>query len=97
MATILFILSTIISLGGNPFDHQAVIYPKSAIVTEVNYHDDYIVLLDLNGDEWLYDGAEDWLVGDFVAMMMWNNDTLDIYDDEIISIRYEGYCDDWDE
>lgn len=90
MSTVLFILATIISLGGNPFAEECHIYPLSAEITDVNYEDDIITITDYSGEEWVYEGCEDWEIGDGASLIMYNNMTLEIYDDVILTIKYEN-------
>lgn len=67
------------------------IYPMSGIVTEVNRQEDRVVVTDSTGNEWEFDGAEDWRTGDIAAMIMEDNGTEEIYDDEIIDVQYDGW------
>lgn len=69
---------------------NAEIYPKSGIVTDVNETKNSVTVMDLNGNEWSFSGSEDWIPGDNVAMIMDDQGTTIIYDDEIVSVRYEG-------
>ena len=68
------------------------VYPISGIVTEVSRQEDRVVVTDNNGNEWEFDGVEDWQEGDIAAMIMEDNGTEKIYDDEIIDIRYDGWA-----
>ena len=45
---------------------------------------------DFNGNIWIFEGIEDWFIGDICAMMMDNNGTDIIYDDIIISVQCCG-------
>lgn len=65
-------------------------YPLSTIVTEINIKDDSVTVEDSNGNLWLFNGVEDWQVGDGCALIMNDNNTKDIRDDTIISTRYQG-------
>lgn len=67
------------------------IYPMSGIVTEINRQEDRVIVTDNIGNEWEFDGAEDWHTGDIAAMIMEDNGTEEIYDDEIIDIQYDGW------
>lgn len=66
------------------------LYPKSAKVTMVNPTTDTVTVTDCNGFMWDFKGTEDWEVGDNVAIIMSGNGTETIYDDEIITVRYEA-------
>ena len=52
---------------------------------------DYVVCLDFNGNEWIFEGAEDWCIHDFASLLMWDNETENIEDDIIINAFYSGY------
>jgi hypothetical protein len=71
-------------------------YPQAFVVELVNYEQDFMVLVDYNGNEWIYEGVEDFDCGDIVAAIMEECGTPTIYDDEIVKIRYAGYMEDWD-
>lgn len=64
-------------------------YPKSFIINEVDYENHILYLHDFNGEEWIYEETDDWTPGDFVAAIMDDNGTLEIYDDIIIMLRYQ--------
>ena len=92
MSTFMFIMQMIIALGGDPTSEACQIYPKNAIVTEVNEANDTFTATDVFGNDWVVDGSEDWLVGDIVSMTMYNNMTTNtIYDDVVLTAKYEGY------
>ena len=61
-------------------------YAQVFEVVEIN--DDLVYLIDSNGNEWIWEGAEDWEVGDFAAAIMNTNGTDDIYDDIIVNLKY---------
>lgn len=67
------------------------IYPMTAIVTEVNHTTDIVTIEDFNGNLWQFDGAEDWQVNDICSCLMGDNGTSNIYDDEILKVRYSGW------
>lgn len=69
---------------------QADIYPLAGRVIDVDYDDDCIKILDPSGNEWIWDGAEDWEYGDLVALLMYDEGTEIIWDDSIVEIRYLG-------
>lgn len=66
------------------------IYPAVFEVVEINESEDIIYLVDVNGNEWIYEGVEDWQVGDIATAIMNNNNTEIIYDDDIIQLQYVG-------
>lgn len=69
-------------------------YPRTAIVTDINYLTDTVVCTDCAGVVWMFADVEDWNIGDIVSMLMFDNDTPDsIYDDEIVMAYYGGWVD----
>lgn len=85
----LFTLIAIFSIA------HAEIYPQTFIVDSINHAQNYIVLVDFNGNEWIWEGVEDFECGDIVAAIMAERGTPTIYDDEIIMIKYAGYIEGW--
>jgi len=72
---------------------SAEIYPQTFVVSDIE--DDVLVLVDYNENEWIWEGAEDYTIGDIVAAIMDDNDTITIYDDAIVTLRYAGYMEGW--
>ena len=70
-------------------------YPQAFVVDLINYEQDFMVLVDFNGNEWIWQGIEDFDCGDIVAAIMEERGTPTIYDDEIVMIRYAGYMEGW--
>lgn len=66
-------------------------YPMTTVVSEINEKADEVVCIDFNGNEWVFTGVEDWIVGDIASMIMNDKGTPIIYDDEIVSVRYDGW------
>ena len=54
----------------------------------IEIENDVLHLVNWNGEEWLWEGAEDWEIGDFAAAIMNTNGTEIVYDDIIINLRY---------
>lgn len=70
---------------------NAVIYPQTAVVTEVSMEENLVEVTTPNGESFVFEEAEDWEIGDNVNMIMSNNGTFrDSTDDVIISVRYTG-------
>lgn len=59
-------------------------YTREGIVTEIT---DEVVITDTTGNEWCVDNEELYMTGDEVIMLMYDNKTNDITDDEIIEIK----------
>lgn len=73
----------------------AEIYPQAFIVNAIDPAQDAVILMDSNGNEWIWFGIEDYYVDDIVAAIMDDNGTEAIYDDTIIMMRYSGYIEGW--
>lgn len=72
---------------------MAEIYPKTAIIREVDYEEDIVLCEDCNGNIWAFGEVEDWDIDDIVSMIMDDNNTPEtIYDDIIVMVRYGGYA-----
>jgi hypothetical protein len=71
------------------------LYPAVMQVVEVNADEDLLVLADFNGNAWEWEGVDDWQVGDLAGLIMNDCGTVVIYDDEIVSIRYCGWVNEW--
>jgi len=70
-------------------------YPQTFVVDLVNYEQNFMVLVDFNSNEWIWNDVEDFNCGDIVAAIMEECGTPTIYDDEIVKIRYAGYMEGW--
>ena len=91
---IMFLLMQTAYLKGERVGTEKIlshVYPLSGIVTKVNQQKDYIIVTDATGNEWEFNGIEDWQEGDIAAMIMDDNGTEEIYDDKIIDIHYIGW------
>lgn len=75
---------------------SAEIYPQAFVISEVNYEENTILLVDCNGEGWIWEGIEDYEVGDIIAAIMDDSKTETIYDDIIIMIQYVGYMEGWE-
>ena len=65
------------------------LYPATGVITDIS--DDVVTYEDFNGFKWQFYGAEDFSIGDVVSVMMNDNNTPEIFDDEIVKVRYSGY------
>lgn len=66
-------------------------YAMTAVVSSLDYEKDTVTVENANGFTWCFSGTEDWEVGDVASLVMDDNGTEIIFDDEIISARYSGY------
>jgi len=75
---------------------RAEIYPQTFFVNDIDRAQNMLILIDFNGNEWLWSDIEDYEKGDIIAAIMEDNGTEIIYDDIIINIRYSGYIENWE-
>ena len=87
MTIMVIIIIVLLTACGTPAEE----YAMSVHVVECDTRADVIVLEDCNGNLWEWEGVEDWQEGDCAACVMSDNGTPSIYDDEIISLRYERW------
>jgi hypothetical protein len=74
---------------------QAETYPAALMVVDLDEHEDMVIAVDFNGNEWTWTGIEDIFPGDMIAVVMDDQGTETIYDDEIIDLRYCGWIEGW--
>lgn len=65
-------------------------YALSTTVQTVDTENDTIVIRDSNGNTWNFTGVDSWSVNDVCSCLMNDNGTTSIYDDTIVSMRYDG-------
>lgn len=70
-------------------------YALTTIVVELDAENDVVTCKDFNGNLWEFEGCEDWAIGDIASLLMSDRGTEKIYDDTIISARYNGYFEGW--
>lgn len=90
----ILILLLITSVGKAEMDLDHI-YPETLIVEELDYENDLVFLRDFNGYLWAIEEVQDWEIGDVVSVIFYDCDTDDIFDDEIVYIRYSGYIEGW--
>lgn len=72
------------------------------LLLSVNFYPDAMMVVDVTEDEVVLEAAngnlfsmtsegEDWEKGDIVAVILNDNGTEVVYDDEIVSAKYAGY------
>lgn len=64
------------------------VYAMNGTVTGIDRVKDIVIFTDYNGFDWSFCGVEDWMIGDGVAVVMDDNGTPIIFDDEIVNVRY---------
>lgn len=70
-------------------------YALTTVVVELDAENDVVTCKDFNGNLWEFEGCKDWTVGDIASLLMNDRGTEKIYDDTIISARYNGYFEGW--
>ena len=97
--TMVMVCSLCISANANASEgrnfNENHIYSLTTIVEYVDYDHNKVYCKDFNGEVWCFNGCEDWIKGDIASMVMFDNGSKIIYDDEIISVRYDGWFDGW--
>ena len=78
-----------ITIAGANYYKTEDLYGLTAVVTDIT--DDTVTCVDLNGNEWQFTGAEDWFEGDIAALVMFDNGTPEIKDDEVVTASYCGW------
>lgn len=64
-------------------------YPATMVITNIS--GDVVTMETATGHVYEMTGAEDYMTGDLVALIMDDNGTPEITDDKIISAHYAGY------
>ena len=73
-------------------DHsKAGIYALTVKVVSIDTQGDTVTTMDSAGNLWAFSGAEDWQVNDCASLVMYDAGTQSIYDDEVISARYNAW------
>jgi len=66
------------------------LYALAGRIVGFDYASDEVFFVDGAGLVWSFYGIEDWSIGDIVACVMSDNNTEEIDDDIILSVRYNG-------
>lgn len=67
-------------------------YPASAVIVDINYETDEVLVEDVNGFLYAFYGCEDYAEGDIVSLIMDSNGTPEsVTDDRIIDAKYSGF------
>ena len=66
-------------------------YTLTTVVTSVEHSTDTVKVEDGNGTIWAFTGCEDWQIGDICSLIMSDNGTASIYDDEIVKTKYSSF------
>lgn len=69
---------------------SGVFYPDTMKITEIDRENDLVICETSTGFEYAFYGAEDYQPGWLVSVIMFNNLTDAVLDDEIVAARYAG-------
>lgn len=72
------------------------LYVLVGVVNDLDFDNNLVIVVDCTGEEWAFEGIEDWCRGDIVGMLMSDNGTEIIYDDIILATFYNGYMEGWE-
>lgn len=98
IATIVLVIGFVMVLCGGFImekEPKPQLYPMVTKVVKLDRENDVVTCEDFNGYLWQFDGCEDWQEGDICSMIMNDNGTPKIFDDEIVSVKYDGYFEGW--
>ena len=79
----------------NQLLNSADTYALTTKVVKLDRENDVVVCEDFNGNLWEFYGCEDWQIDDIASLLMDDNGTSTIYDDEIVNVRYNGTFEGW--
>ena len=79
----------------NQLLNSADTYALTTKVVKLDRENDVVVCEDFNGNLWEFYGCEDWQIDDIASLLMNDNGTSTIYDDEIVNVRYNGTFEGW--
>ena len=67
---------------------SSTLYPETAKVVEIC--NDEVVVETCTGNLFAFYGAEDWMIGDCISLIMDGCGTAEVNDDVIITVKYSG-------
>lgn len=70
---------------------NAEYYALTTCVVELDKKNDVVTVEDSTGNRWKFCGVEGWKVDDCASLLMWDNGTESIFDDEIRGVRYNAW------
>lgn len=91
MKKIILLLLTIFLITAASGKADYSVYPNGGLVIDVIPEDNIVIFEDGSGLTWSFYGVKNYEVGDLVACVFWDAGTPNIFDDEILDVRYIGY------
>lgn len=88
-----FTAITIAAFAPKTAEPEHKLYPMTAMVFELDEENDLVIIEDFNGNLWDFEGIEEWMIGNICSVIMDDIGTETIFDDEIVSVRYDGWID----
>ena len=73
-----------------PIQETPNLYTTRAIVVHIDK--DLVMCEDTNGEMWCFEGADEWTEEDEIILLMNDNSTEDIYDDEVIDVCLDPFA-----
>lgn len=67
------------------------LYPRTAIVTDINRAGDFVTAKCSNGNKYYFYGAKDYEIGDIVSLIAKKNLSTVVTGDTVVSNRYDGF------
>ena len=67
------------------------VYALAGVVYWIDEETNIVSITTFDGNQWDFEGVEDWFIGDIVAMVMDDMGTSVIEDDVIVNVRYCGW------
>ena len=83
-----FVMVLFFAIFASGIAHTQAGIEYAQILEVVEIENELVYLIDWDGNEWIWEGVEDWEIGDFAAATMNTNGTEIIYDDIIVELRY---------
>ena len=83
------VLFSVVSSSAEQIDVDNVLIRVGTIV-EIDEENDVVVVMDTVGMLWAFEGIEDYMLDDTVALLMDKNNTETIFDDIIVRVFYAG-------
>lgn len=83
------VLFSVVSSSAEQIDVDNILIRVGTIV-EIDEENDVVVVMDTVGMLWAFDGIEDFMLDDTVALLMDKNNTETIFDDIIVRVFYVG-------
>lgn len=85
------IVTVITLLSGCNNSTNAEIYPQYSVVVNTDAQADIVTVECKNGQQYQFEGIEDWMEGDICSLLMDTNGTDIVTDDKILKAEYDGY------